>query len=554
MFRFLLLIGLLCSVSLQAQQLVSVTPNPVVFRNVAIGQTSDTVLTIVNYSSSVLTIRMYIDGPGAKDFELTQGPSIQIKGNQGFAQVPIRYTESYSDTASRGDTSFAQLILSMDSNITTTPVNLYGIYGGNSPGGLQVLPKQVQFPNVIVGRSVEAIFAVNSSTVIAQPIAITFSTPVQAPFSIVSPTSPVMITSKGSVNCVVRFTPTAEGSFTSVVNVMANGVVISVPITGTAYPSQLTVKWDESDFVADTIGASVSRTIEVTNNGDDSLVTVFTSRGNTFKADPESLFLMRGQTGTSVVTFTPTNMDTTTEALEVIRSRMSEYSLPLIGYVRPKPTVRVRVGDVSGKPGESAPCVITLLTDISAYAMSATMTLSFNASVLVPNFTLLTDETANGIRTVSTRVGVPSTRKSGDVLASLPFTIALGDATSSPIHLQGIVWRGVEDIEIPMNTTAEDATTTVDDDREVNANAGGMSLSLAPNPMTTSATATVYGAQGALVVELFSTTGIRVLSTSLTASADGTTVLFDRSSLSQGLYILRVSNGASTLVRRLVVE
>jgi len=336
---------------------------------------------------------------------------------------------------------------------------------------------------------------------------------------------------------------------------MANGAVISVPVVGRAHPSHLSIKWDESDFVADTIGASVSRTIEVTNNGnEDSIVSVFTSRGYAFKAEPEALYLEPGQTGTSVITFTPTNMDTTTEFLEVTRSRMSEYSLPLRGYVRPKPSVRVRVGDVSGKPGESAPCVITLLTDIPNITTSATMTLSFNASVLVPNFTLLTDETSNGTRTVSTRVAVEASHKSGDVLASLPFTIALGDATTSTIQLKGIVWRGADDVEIPMSTTAEDATTTVDDDREVNSNAGGMTLSLAPNPMTTSATATVYGAQGAMVVELFSTTGIRVLSTSLTASADGTTVLFDRSSLSQGLYILRVSNGASTLVRRLVVE
>jgi hypothetical protein len=548
MFRFLLFIGLLCSVSLQAQQQLTVTPNPVYFQDVAIGQSADTVLTVVNYTSSDLNIRMYIDGQDAKDFELLEGPSIQIKANQGYTQIPIRYT------ASHGDTSHAQLFLSTDSSITTLPVELYAIGGPTFPGGLQVIPKQVQFPNVIVGRSVEAIFTVNSSTVIAMPIMLTFSTPTSSPFSIVSPTSPVEITSKGFVSCVIRFSPTAEGTFAGVINVMANGAVISVPVVGSAYPSQLAVTWDESDFVADTIGASVTRTIEVTNNGDDSLVTVFTSRGATFKAEPESLYLTRGQTGTSVITFTPTNMDTTTEFLEVARSRMSEYSLPLRGYVRPKPSVRVRVGDVSGKPGSSAPCVITLLTDIPDKTMSATMTLSFNASVLVPNFTLLTDATANGTRTVSTRVGVPSTRKSGDVLASLPFSIALGDATTSPIQLKGIVWRGVDDIEIPMNTTAEDATTTVDDDREVNTNAGGMSLSLAPNPMTTSATATVYGAQGAMVVELFSTTGIRVLSSSLTASADGTTVLFDRSSLSQGLYILRVSNGSSTLVRRLVVE
>ncbi len=549
MFRFLLLIGLLCSISLHAQQQLTVTPNPVYFEDVAIGQSVDTVLTMVNYSTKDLTVRMYFTGPDAGDFELTQGASVQIKAGQGYAQVPIRFT------ASHGDTTYAQLILSTDSSITTLPVKLFAIGAPTFPGGLQVLPKQVQFRSVIVGRSVDAIFTVNSSTVITMPIMLTFSTPTSSPFTIVSPTSPVEITSKGSVNCVIRFSPTAEGRFSSVINVMANGAVISVPIEGTAEPSQLSITWDEGDFVADTIGASVSRTIVVTNNGsDDSLVSVFTSRGYAFKAEPESLFLMAGQSGTSVITFTPTDMDTTTEGLEVVRSGMSEYSLTLRGYVRPKPSVRVRVGDVSGKPGESAPCVITLLSDIPDITMSATLTLSFNASVLVPNFTLLTDGTANGIRTVSTRVGVPSTRKSGDVLASLPFTIALGDATTSTIQLKGIVWRGTDDVEIPMNTTAEDATTTVDDDREVNTNAGGMSLSLAPNPMTTSATATVYGAQGAMVVELFSTTGIRVLSTSLTASAEGTTVLFDRSTLSQGLYILRVSNGSSTLVRRLVVE
>lgn len=548
MFRFLLLVGLLCSVSLQAQQLVTVTPNPVYFTNVAIGQSADTTLTIVNYSTTTLNIRMYISGPDAADFDIPNGPSIQIYGNQGYATVVVRYTPT------RGDSSSAQLVLSMDSSITTLPVDLYGVSGPTFPGGLQVLPKQVQFQNVIVGRSIEAIFTVNSSTVIAQPISISFSAPNGSPFSIVSPVSPVYINSKGSVNCVIRFSPIVEGTFTGVIIVMANGAVISVPVSGTAYPSQLTVKWDESDFVADSIGVPVSRTIEVTNNGDDSLVTVFTSRGMTFKVEPESLYLTRGQTGTTVVTYTPADMDTTTEGLEVVRSRMSEYSFSLRGYVRPKPTVRVRVGGVTGKPGSSAPCVITLLSDISPYALSATMTLSFNASVLVPNFTTQSDVTANGIRTVSTTVGVPSTRASGDVLASLPFTIALGDETTSPIRLVGIVWRGVEGIEIPMNTTAEDATTTVEDDREVNTNAGSMSLSLAPNPMTTSATATIYGAQGALTVELFSTTGVRVLTTSLTASATGTTVLFDRSTLTQGLYILRVSNGASTLVRRLVVE
>jgi len=548
MFRFLLFVGLLCSVSLQAQQLVSVTPNPVYFQNVAIGQSADSVLTIVNYSSSVLFIRMDIDGPDAADFTLTQGPQVRIEANQGYTTVVIRHTPSH-------DSSVAAINFSMPAPlIPMPPVNLYGVSAPTFPGGLQVIPKQVQFQNVIVGRSVDAIFTVNSSTAITQPISVSFSSPTGSPFSIVSPLSPVSISSKGSVNCVIRFSPTAEGAFTGVINVMANGAVITVPITGTAYPSQLTVKWDESDFIADSIDMPVTRTIEVTNNGDDSLVSVFTSRGPTFKADPESLYLARGQTATSVVTFTPSTMDTTTEFLEVVRSRMSEYSLPLRGYVRPKPSVRVRVGGVTGKPGSSAPCVITLLTNISPYTFSATMTLSFNASVLVPNFTTLSDVTANGIRTVSTTVGVPSTRASGDVLASLPFTIALGDETTSPIRLVGIVWRGVEGIEIPMNTTVEDATTTVEDDREVNTNAGSMTLSLAPNPMTTSSTATIYGAQGALVVELYSTTGVRVLSTSLTASSDGTTVLLDRSTLSQGLYILRVSNGASTLVRRLVVE
>lgn len=546
MKRLLLLVAVACAVTAHAQQVLTVTPSPVYFTNVAIGQSADTTIIATNNLKRTLNSRCYITGPDAADFILMDSVSMQF-GPNGSRAIRIRHVPSH------GDTSFAQLVFSLDSNITEMPVNLYGIQKPTYPG-LEIIPKLVQFQNCIVGHTIDAIFTVNNYSSSTQPVVISFSTPLSTPFTVVSPTSPVTIGANGYASCIVRFSPTQEGAFTGVVNVLANGAVITVPVTATAYPSELKIDWENGDFIADSIGQAVTRTITVTNVGTDSVISVFTSRGMTFKVDPETLYLGQNMSATTTVTFIPTSMDTTTEGLEVVRSRMSEYSLPLVGYVRPKPVVRLHVSDVTGKPGTTQTCSISLLTDIPDKTMSATLTLSFNASVLVPTFETLSDVTVQGIRTVTVQTGVPASRKAGEILIALPFTIAMGDAKNSKITVQNVVWRGVEGIVIPMTTTSDDATTTVDDDREVNTNAGPLTFTLSPNPMTTSATAMLYGATGATTIDVYNTIGLRIYTASVTSAPEGTAMVIDRTALAQGTYLVRISNGTYSVVRRLIVE
>lgn len=377
------------------------------------------------------------------------------------------------------------------------------------------------------------------------------------------------------------FTPTQEGTVREAFNITngATTIVGYIEGTGVGDTTPANTISTSPEFLYMSVvenNESVTETVTVTNNGKSSfslnLVDVIGPDAANFAvtvADPLPRAIDVGESYSVTVTFTP--VDQTADDSIPKRARLrfeggfnsfvgAVAYTDLAGVVVRGPgidTIRVGLANTGGPVGGTARIVFTNQSSIPSNIAYGKATLRYNASVLVPQETLLDDVTEDGMRTSTFRID-PASRLQGTTLASLKFTITLGDAAQTPVDLVGMEWFDAQDTRKTTETIANGAIVSVDDaeGRTVNANGDIMTLSVSPMPVLDNATISYLRMPGVARLSIFATTGIEVrdLTSILQGAPEQGSVQVDLSSLPVGTYYLRLSVGTSTVVRRIVIN
>lgn len=313
------------------------------------------------------------------------------------------------------------------------------------------------------------------------------------------------------------------------------------------------------DFVAESIGKTTSWTARITNNTP-APRTIFVSLAGMPTGTPFSIanalqpLTLNGYDSLFVrVDYVGHGTDPFFDAVLISDESTLFYVASVVGYVLPAPSSRLQLSTVQGRPGSTDTLRMVLSEELSAFIGAADITLTFNASVLVPLFPVTTDVTENGKRTILTRFDVVS-REAGTSVAGLPFAITLGDAQRSEIRVDALQWLDGNGGFMPQLTQVINGTVIVNDERAVNANAGSIVLQTSPTPASSHLVVNYQGTQGSVTVELYDLTGLRLLSTQGSAMNGSGSVTIDCSIFASGTYAVRVSDPFNTSVRRIIIE
>src|SRR5207247_6188227 len=128
-----------------------------------------------------------------------------------------------------------------------------------------------------------------------------------APYSVVSG-SPFSLAAGASQAVVVRFSPTATGTFTGNVSFTSNGGNASPRVTGvgTSSPPQISVTPASQDFGTVAVGSSANRTFTVHNNGGSTLTGSATTAAPFSVSSGSPFSVAAGASQDVVVSFSPT--------------------------------------------------------------------------------------------------------------------------------------------------------------------------------------------------------------------------------------------------------
>lgn len=579
----LIALSLLFSVSAYGQFPITATPQRVDMGQVAIG-TGDSALVILSNNTvfAVTGLQFEIDGPDASSFSLLPPITEIIPGSSQTLLV--------SFLCQRAGTHEARILIRGHIGTDTTRqvhgIIYLGATGDASTSGITPFYQAVTFGGVAPGESLRRAFTLTNSS--ASDITVSLKSSEDGGATLVDYTSPffsledqggetmprmITIGAGATVTIDAIFSPTTLENVSDSIYLLWGGRVTHVALYGHgAVAPDLTILWARSfadsnsvfsqpgDFVADSIGGTDVWIARIHNNTTEPRII---SLAKSVIAMPSPFFVPLTIMPISVppagyvdvdIIYTGHGPDPFVDTLLFL----NELGMPfdgarLVGYVRPRPSVRVWVGNISGKPGETDSLEITVASILPMEAVQAQLTLSFNASVLVPQFTMSFDETFNGMRTVVTTVNVPG-HDAGTRLAALPFLIALGDQQVSEVTLPSVQWLDASGSVLPISTESGDGTTTVEDDRAVNANGGTIGVKLSPSPAVTTLNVEYAGVEGDVTVDLYDLTGVHLLSVPGSSSNGSGSSQLNVSALAHGIYAVRVSDRSHSLVRRIIIE
>ncbi|MBK7184677.1 MAG: T9SS type A sorting domain-containing protein [Ignavibacteria bacterium] len=579
----LIALSLLFTVSAYGQYPITATPQRIDLGQVAIGSTDSAVAVLTNNTFFAVTgLQFEIDGPDASSFSVF-APIIEVI--PGSSQTIL-----ISFTCLRAGAHEARILIRGYTGTDTTRQVRGFIYlgatGDGSTAGITPFYQAVTFGGVAPGESQRRTFTLSNSS--TTDITVGLKSSVDGGATLVDFTSSVFSLEDqggesmprtitiGAGNTVLIdaiFSPTSLDNVSDSIFLVWGGRVTHVALYGYgAVAPDLTIIWAHSfadstsvstqpgDFVADSIGGTDVWTARVHNNTTEPRI-ISVAKSVIAMPSPFSVPVNvapitippAGYVDIDII-YTGHGPDPFIDTLVFL----NELGMPfdgarLVGYVRPRPSVRVWVGNISGKPGETDSLEITVASSVPMEATQAQLTLSFNASVLIPQFPVSYDETSNGMRTVVTTVDVPG-HDAGTLLAALPFMIALGDQTVSEVTLPSVLWLDASGSVLPISTESGDGTTTVEDDRTVNANGGSIGMKLSPSPAVTTLNVEYTGVDGDVTVDLYDLTGVRLLSIPGTSSGGSGNSQLNVSPLAHGIYAVRVSDRSHSLVRRIIIE
>ncbi len=199
---------------------ISVTPASQDFGSVAVGSSADRTFTVQNTGGGTLTGSASTSAP----YSVISGSPFSLAAGASQAVV-VRFSPTATGTFT-GNVSFT-------SNGGNVSPGVTGV-GTASPPQISVTPASQNFGTVSVGSFADLTFTVQNTG----GSALTGSASTSAPFSVISGGS-FSLGAGASQGVVVRFSPTATGSFTGNVSFTSNGGNVSPVVSGTG--AQITV-------------------------------------------------------------------------------------------------------------------------------------------------------------------------------------------------------------------------------------------------------------------------------------------------------------------------
>jgi hypothetical protein len=199
---------------------VDVSPDPVNFGSVTVGNTSDQTVTLANTTDNPVEIyNIYFDDPGSPNpFSITATVPATIPA-MGIYTFQVNFA---ADSAG----SYTKVLL-IDSSLTTEEMDLTLTGTAVEPTPtptpepeMEVIPDPVDFGNVLVGDTLtRTVTIVNNSSDDVDIYSISFRVaPSPNPFSITS-TLPVTIPALGESTFQVHFAPESENNFSAILNI-----------------------------------------------------------------------------------------------------------------------------------------------------------------------------------------------------------------------------------------------------------------------------------------------------------------------------------------------
>jgi len=194
---------------------ISVTPASVDFGNVAVGQSSDRIITITNQANSAGALTGNVGTPVAPFFVVSGGGAFSLNPGQSMP-VTVRFSPSAAGPAPGN--------LSITHNATNesspSPISLSGT-GVTTGIHISINPRAVVFGNIGEGQSSDRTITVTNQANSTGALIGNVSTP-SAPFSVVSGGGGFSLNPAQSISVTVRFSPTAAGMASGNLSIVHN--------------------------------------------------------------------------------------------------------------------------------------------------------------------------------------------------------------------------------------------------------------------------------------------------------------------------------------------
>jgi hypothetical protein len=246
-----------------------VSPSPVNFGNVAVGQSTKQIITLANLPSSTGTLEgtiSSISGP----FSIVSGGTGTLDLGSSFSLAPGKSTKVVvSFTPTSPGTASGTLVMTHNATNKTSPTQVILNGTGIAAANLAVKPLSIDFGNVPVGQSVRqtlTIINLSDSTATLEGVVNGLS----SPFSVVSGLGPFSLDPGKSQSVVILFSPTSSGTFSDTLTITHNaanvGSPVNILIRGTAVESiNLSVSPISVSFGSVLIGEQATQTLAITN-------------------------------------------------------------------------------------------------------------------------------------------------------------------------------------------------------------------------------------------------------------------------------------------------
>ena len=284
---------------------ISVTPQSLDFGGVIINTTSDLTVTIANDGTAGLTVSGLAASPS---YSVIGATLPMIIPPAGFEQVTLRFAPTLE-----GPVPGSLDIASDDPDEGLVIVLLSGTGLPEPAPDISVAPPSLDFGTVSVGATADLTITIDN--IGDADLNVSGLTTTNGVFTVVSPTTSVIIPPAGSQVVTLRFTPTAEVTENGDLDIASDDPdqpTVSVSLTGIGGPPpapDISVAPPSLDFGTVSVGATADLTTTIDNLGDADLnVSGLTTTNGVFTVVSPTTSVIIPPAGSQVVTlrFTPT--------------------------------------------------------------------------------------------------------------------------------------------------------------------------------------------------------------------------------------------------------
>ena len=292
------------------EPLIKVSPGPVNFGDVEIGETVDADITIANTGDAVLSItEIALTDDSDEAFDLQGGVTEATEVAPGEQLVvTVRFTPT-----SIGDASGGVRIVSNTANDATIVVDITGTGVPSPVAEIGVTPTEIDFDNILVGNRDTAevrIENTGTSTLNVEPLVVSGDTDA---FTVDETPGPFILEPGEDVVVIVSFTPSQAGETNAALTINSNAnetPEAEVDLRGEGLAALIDVQPSSLDFDPQEIGQSQTLSIDISNNGTLELdLTNVSIDEPSFVLGAVPASVAPGATETIEVTFTPDRDD-----------------------------------------------------------------------------------------------------------------------------------------------------------------------------------------------------------------------------------------------------